>query len=302
MTLRRGKVDQKILIRKVREIATFANAVQVIFEQNQAAYSAMDSDWLQGLQFYLHGYAYERQGRSPEYSAAAVEAVRQALRVDLKEPDSGFPLRAWNAFLRILRLSPDGRGANPRNNPLFPKESTGKESVTSLILRLQGYEYNLIKTVLALLQGGTVKTAHTFLCQIRGTGNKINSLFLRDIVLIYDLPIEQDDPLLQPVDIWVRRLTRLLMGVPADVTKNEEDHYSSDTKIAAALIDLSKTAAVSPLSLNQGAWYLGAQIAGTKSRLIRYIEDKLSPSNAVDQKVSLLEEEIKALRSLVFEP
>jgi len=297
-----GKVDQKIVIQKVREIATFANAFQVILEQNRAPYASMNSDWLQGLQFYLHGYAYERQGRSPEYSATAVGAVRQAVRVGLKKPDPGFPPRAWDAFLHILRLPPDGKGANPRNNPLFPKESPGKESATSLILKLESYDYNLTKTVLALLEGGSVKPAHTFLCQIRGTGKKINSLFLRDIVLIYGLPVGQDDPLLQPVDIWVRRLTRLLMGLQADVPRDEEDDYSNDTKIAETLIALSKTAGVSPLSLNQGAWYFGSQIAGTKSNLIRYIEGKLSPGNAVDQKVSLLEDEIKALRSLVFAP
>ena len=295
-------MNREILIRKVREIATFANAFRVIFEQNRAPYPSMDSDWLQGLQFYLHGYAYERQGRSPEYSTAAVEAVEQAVRISLNKPDSEFPLRAWDAFLQILRLPPDGKGANPPNNPLFPKESAGKESATSLILRLQDYDYNLIKTVLALLKGGTVKTAHTFLCQIRGTGSKINSLFLRDIVLIYDLPISQDDPLLQPVDIWVRRLTRLLMGVQADVPKDGKDDYSSDTKIAETIIYLSKIAAVSPLILNQGAWCFGAQIAGTKSKLIRYVEDRLSPSDAVNQKVRLLEEEIRALRSLVSQP
>jgi len=291
-----------MLIRKVREIATFANAFQVILEQNRVPYLAMDSDWLQGLQFYLHGYAYERQGRSPEYSAAAVDAVAQSVKVELKKPDTDFPQRAWDAFLQILRLPPDGKGANPPNNPLFPKKSAGKESVTSLILRAEDYDYNLIKAVLALLKGGIVKPAHTFLCQIRGTGNKISSLFLRDIVSIYNLPVHQDDPLLQPVDIWVRRLTRLLIGLQPDVTKDEEDDYSNDIKIAETLIDLSKAATVSPLSLNQGAWYFGAQIAGTKSNLIRYIEDELSPSNVVGQKVSLLEEEIKALRNLVFEP
>ena len=293
-------MDRKILIRKVREIATFANAFQVIFEQNRAPYPAMDSDWLQGLQFYLHGYAYERQGRSPEYSAAAVEAVRQAIKAGRKEPDSEFPFRAWDAFLRILRLPPDGKGANPPNNPLCQKEGAGKESVTSLILKLQDYDYNLIKTVLALLKGGTAKNAHTFLCQIRGTGSKINSLFLRDIVLIYDLPVGQDDPLLQPIDTWVRRLTRLLMGVQADVPKDEKDDYSNDAKIAETIIYLSKTAGVSPLILNQGAWYFGAQIAGTKGKLVSYVEDRLRPSDAVNQKVSLLKDEIKVLRSLVF--
>jgi len=293
-------VDQKIVIRKVREIATFANAFQVILKQNQAPYASMNSDWLQGLQFYLHGYAYERQGRSPEYSTAAVEAVRQASKAGLKEPDSEFPLCAWDAFLQILRLPRDGKGANPPNNPLYPKEGAGKESVTSLILKLQDYDYNLIKTVLALLKGGTAKNAHTFLCQIRGTGSKINSLFLRDIVLIYDLPVDRDDPLLQPIDIWVRRLTRLLMGVQADVPKDEKDDYSNDAKIAETIIYLSKTASVSPLILNQGACYFGAQIAGTKSKLVSYVEGRLKPSDAVNQKVSLLKDEIRVLQSLVF--
>ena len=292
-------MDQQTRIGKVKAIASFGDAFGVILQQNSRPYPARDSDWLQALQFYLHGYAYERQGRSPEYSAAAVEAVGQAVGTGLTNPDSGFPQRAWDAFLQILRLSPDGKGANPGNNPLFPREGAGKEAATSLILRLDDFDYNLIKTVLALLKGGAVRPAHTFLCQIRGTGSKINSLFLRDIVLIYNLSIAQDDPLLQPVDIWIRRLIRLLMDVPADVPKDQKDSYSNDAKIAETLIYLSEQASVSPLKLNQGAWYLGSQIAGTKSRLARYVEGRLSLSEAVSKKVSLLQDEIKALQSLL---
>ena len=119
-------------------------------------------------------------------------------------------------------------------------------------------------------------------------------------MLIYDLPVGQDDPLLQPIDIWVRRLTRLLMGVHADVPKDEKDDYSNDAKIAETIIYRSKMAGVSPLILNQGAWYFGAQIAGTKSKLVSYVEDRLRPSDAVNQKVSLLKDEIRVLRSLVL--
>ena len=292
-------MNQQMLTRKVREIASFGDAFKVILDQNSGPYPAKDSDWLQALQFYLHGYAYERQGRSPEYSTAAVEAVGQAVGTGLTNPDSGFPQRAWEAFLQILRLLPDGKGANPGNNPLFPRQGAGKEAATSLILRLDDFDYNLIKTVLAVLNGGTVEQAHRFLCQIRGTGSKINSLFLRDIVLIYNLAIAQDHVLLQPVDIWVRRLIRLLMGLQADLPKDHKDDYSSDTKIAETLIHLSETASVSPLTLNQGAWYFGAQIAGTKTWLTRYVEGKLSLSDAVSKKVSLLQDEIDALRSLL---
>jgi hypothetical protein len=293
-------VDRKKLISKVREIATFSNVFKVILEQNKAPYTNMESDWLQGMQFYLHGYAYERQGRSPEYSTAAVEAVKQAALASSSRPDSGFPLRAWSAFLQILRLPASGKGANPNNNPLYPSVSTTKDSITSLTLRLREYDYNLIKMILSLLQQGNIESAHTFLCQIRGTGSKINSLFLRDIVLMYDLRISQDHPLLQPVDIWVRRLTRLLMDFPPDVPKDEKDAYSDDTKIARTIIGLSKAAGVSPLTFNQGAWVFGAEIAGTKARLIQYVEDKFSPRDAVNRKARLLEEQIKALRGLTF--
>ena len=291
---------REMLIRKVREIATFANAFQVILEQNRAPYPAMESDWLQGLQFYLHGYAYERQGRSPEYSVAAVEAIAQASENDPKKPDSEFPQRAWDAFLQILRLPQNGKGANSHNNPLFPKQAPGKESASSLILRLENSNYNLVNIVLTMLNSGAVEQAHTFLCQIRGTGRKINSLFLRDMVFMFNLHIDQNHLLLQPVDIWVRRLIRLLMGLEADVPKGQKDDYSADAKIAEALIYLSKAAAVSPLALNQGVWYLGSQIAGSKLKLIQYVEDKLSARDAIDQKVGLLEKEIKAMRALVF--
>lgn len=291
-------MDQQTRIRKVKEIASLGDAFRAILGQNSGPYRDRDSYWLQALQFYLHGYAYERQGRSPEYSAAAVEAVCLATGADLANPDSGFPQRAWDAFLQILRLTPDGKGGNPGNNPLFPRDGAGKEAVTGLILKLDDFDYNLVRTVLTILESGATRTAHTFLCQIRGTGSKISSLFLRDIVLIYDLAIDPHDPLLQPVDIWVRRLVRLLMDVPADVAGDQKDNYSSDAKIAEALICLSREASVSPLTLNQGAWYFGSQIAGTKSGIVRYVEGELSLSDAVSRKVSLLQDEINALQSL----
>jgi len=87
------------------------------------------------------------------------------------------------------------------------------------------------------------------------------------------------------------------MGFPADVPKGG-DAYSNDTKIAETIVDLSHKASVSPLKVNQGAWYFGSQIAGTKTRLIQYIEDKLYPRDAINQKILSLEEQISALRSL----
>ena len=287
-------MDEKWAIQKVTEIATFAQGFQVIFEQNKAPYPNLESDWLQGLQFYLHGYAYERQGRSPEYSAAALKAVEQSVLPGSHKPDSEFPRRVWAAFLRILKLK-SNVGANPTMNPLYPNTSSGKESVTSLILKLD--DFNLITRILTFIEKGEVEWAHRFLCQIRGTGNKINSLFLRDIILMYDLPVSHDHVFLQPVGIWVRRLVRLLMGFPADVPKGG-DAYSNDTKIAETIVDLSHKASVSPLKVNQGAWYFGSQIAGTKTRLIQYIEDKLYPRDAINQKILSLEEQISALRSL----
>ena len=290
-------MKQGRIIDKVREIALFEDLFRVILNQNKATYPNMESDWLQALQFYLHGYAYERQGRSPEYSNAAVEAVELAVQTGSGKLDSEFPLRTWSAFLEILRL-PTSEGANPKMNPLYPYESTGKTSVTQLVLNLDDYDYNLVQTVLSLLKKGSVKLAHTFLCQIRGTGNKINSLFLRDIVLMYELPIDQRHLLLQPIDVWIRRMFRLLIGLSADVPKGVRDAYSDDIKIAELIVDLAVKAGVSPLIVNQGAWFFGAQIMRTKYRLTQYVEGKLSPSQAIKQAILSLEEQIKAFQAL----
>jgi hypothetical protein len=288
-------MNQEQIFKKVREIAAFSEPFQVIFNQNKAPYPKMESDWLQALQFYLHGYAYERQGRSLEYSTAAVEAAELA-KFTSKKPDSEFPNRVWAAFLQILRL-PKSKGANPKMNPLFPQDNLGKTAITNLILTLEDIDYNIINYVLILLKQGLVEKAHQFLCRIRGTGNKINSLFLRDIVLMYNLPLVENLQL-QPVDIWVRRLVRLLMGFPPDAAKDVKDAYSDDVKIAESIIILSKKAGISPLLFNQGAWYFGAQIAQTKNRLIQYIEDKLDLKDAINHRILSLEQQTNALRIL----
>jgi len=290
-------MNQKHLVQKVQEIATFADLFQVTFNQNKSPYQDMDSDWLQALQFFLHGYAFERQGRSPEYSSAGVEAVKRAVLTKDKIPDSEFPFRAWSEFLTILRLS-TSKGANPTNNPLLPRNSSSKQSVTSLVTELKNYQYNLVGYLIDLLNQGKVKTAHQFLCRIRGTGNKINSLFLRDITLMYGISKNQDNVLLQPVDIWIRRLVRVLMGFSADVSRDSLDEYSEDTKIAQTVIFLCRKADVSPLAFNQGAWMFGARIAGTKTRLIQYVEDSLSPRDAINQRAKMLQEELVALHDM----
>ena len=88
------------------------------------------------------------------------------------------------------------------------------------------------------------------------------------------------------------------MGFQADTPKGKKDAYSDDRKIAETIIELSSKAGVSPLTVNQGAWFFGAQIAGTKTRLVQYVEDKLSPSEAINQRILSLEEQTRALRSL----
>jgi hypothetical protein len=88
---------------------------------------------------------------------------------------------------------------------------------------------------------------------ITGIGPKIASLYLRDLVDIYD-DLEskiapEDLPLLQPIDVWVRRV-----AYKAGIVGNEQ---MSDVDIQKNIVRVCRELGVSALRFNQGAWYLG---------------------------------------------
>jgi len=93
-------------------------------------------------------------------------------------------------------------------------------------------------------------------------GRKVSAFYLRDLVWLADL--EEQIPLMdrmfiQPVDIWVRRLARLLWP------KYNTDRLD-DLLVARKLSSECHRYQVSDVALNQGAWYFGSQQVGVASR------------------------------------
>ena len=86
---------------------------------------------------------------------------------------------------------------------------------------------------------------------IYGAGPKTTSLFLRDVVIIFDLEacIKEDDYfMLFPIDTWVRKICKRLKLV----RKND-----NDKTIIQKIVRKCKELGIDPLLVNAGIWYVG---------------------------------------------
>jgi endonuclease III len=102
------------------------------------------------------------------------------------------------------------------------------------------------------IERGDIKKLYNDLMGIRGIGPKIASLYLRDLVDIYNLESKiaaEDLPLLQPIDVWVRRVAR-----KTGIVDNEQ---LADVDIQKDIVRVCRELGISALRFNQGAWYLG---------------------------------------------
>ena len=105
--------------------------------------------------------------------------------------------------------------------------------------------------------------------EIRGVGPKVSSLYLRDLVSLFDLEEhlenERDFATVMPVDTWIRKITKSL-GIAGQMAK--------DAEIVSALIAESKKENVSPILINQGIWYVGTRsFECCFERVLRAIEE-----------------------------
>ena len=72
------------------------------------------NDSIGATSLFLEGYAFERQGRSPSFSPAAVEAIKKA---EVSKNSEDFPRDVWLNFSNLLNDS----GLNRKLNPLCPQ-------------------------------------------------------------------------------------------------------------------------------------------------------------------------------------
>ncbi len=228
---------------------------QTILWPNWEEYGECKEPW-QAAAFFLNGYAFERQGRSPNYTHAAVDAVKEGNALKEGRIDSITEEELWKSFKDKLgdeRLNLDRQPLNPSAKSPHSK---------SLLRQLrEGNKANLVKTTQDSLQQGEVQVAFEFVKNIRGVGPKISSFFLRDLKEITDINTEKFSLehrfLLQPIDIWVRRTVKMLNNT----TKTDKD-------VARFIVDHSNN----PEKSNMGIWYFSARVCGSEYRHNRILE------------------------------
>lgn len=265
-------------------------------------YPQCESDTWDSLGLFLEGYAFERQGRHPDYGPAAVDCVMKA-KSKGGGLEKGHVSQVWEYFKLCLGTSK----LNEANNPLCPQgtsydrktgsRTTVKESVLEFLLGMSasGLPPNIVVYAKAGLECDQLKSVHNTIKEINGIGSKITSLFLRDVATFYNVFPSKDRHLLQPIDIWVRRIVKELGGPVTD--PNEQDPEIDDAA-RKWIVDQSSRASVNPEAVNQGMWYFATQIAGSYYRLKNSINDASYAKGLVTQHKQALERAAKAVDSL----
>lgn len=225
------------------------------------------SDIWESLAIFIEAYAFERQGRDPDYPQAGLDALLFCKQENIVF-NQCVAYTIWQKFSQLL----NGQGLNRKGNPLYPSGNpdnlTGISNMPSIIeaillnnmlqknLTLSSYLYNQI------LQSQDVQSSFELIRSIRGIGDKIASLYLRDFVVVMgvNLACIKNRQLLQPIDIWVRRTVEIL----------------SDNKQQAAsnwIVDNSISYNINPERVNMGIWFFCSQIIMSEYKLGKTLAD-----------------------------
>jgi hypothetical protein len=260
-----------------------------LMDPNWKRYPDRDTCPWDGIALFLWSYAFERQGRRPDYSPVAADVVKELKREGFRIDQPEAATEAWDRFKKRL----EGNRLNIANNPMAPKgteyerkdrEGKSTKHITaspSAIEVASQLGRSIVTHVRDLLRADQVRRAHALVAGTNGVGDKIASLLLRDVASYYDLNVATDRHLLQPVDTWIRRATELCLNVE-----------SPPEAVARAIVDACHSCNVNPEHVNDGMWYFGAMVAQSAYRLHQAVENR-------DRFRSMTEEHVSALRDVV---
>lgn len=266
------------------------------------------NDIWDSLAIFLEGYAFERQGRKPDYFHAAVDALLdyKTGNGDLNQNDAADKI--WNRFSNSL----NGQGLNHQNNPLCPKKTsyqrkektykTSQPSVIQIVSNNEDIQNKSFTTYLQhkIVKDKDIKNVFGLLMSIQGVGDKIASLFLRDLACIMEIDLSktQNRHRLQPIDIWVARtvisldeneFSKLDEKIKNGRSLNNKDNLNNNDKVILAkwIVRQSEGNAAKPELVNMGIWYFCSQIAISEYRLKRVLKN-LSRAKSLAHKHAML--------------
>jgi len=222
-------------------------------------YSNYITDIWDSLAIFLEGYAFERQGRRPDYSPVAVDALFYCKKRNNGNMSENVAYDIWQHFAQLL----NNQRLNPRMNPLYPRQTPHqKPSIIQLVLDNGIVQQNLTYATYfqnQIDQSNNIQNAFDLLKSVRGVGDKIASLYLRDLVDVMNIPLDniQNRYLLQPIDIWVERTVKIL-------TNNQEMNRN---QIANWIVSASIKYDINPEQVNMGMWFFASNLVLSEYKL-----------------------------------
>jgi len=209
------------------------------------------SDWVEALAYFVRSYAFARNIRLEKWCRGASKVIKEVGKSNKKPPDN-FEIRVWDKFKNEIKNS----NPNPSRNPLNPQNG---KSLTGFITsrEFSKWNYNIINWAKDSLADGKIKEVHKKLTEIRGIGDKIASLFLRDIVDVGGINEKRfgdNRKYLQPIDRWIERwLEEIAPNWGIDPPPKKYWDYAKTIIKIADEVEVEKAT-----YLNAGIWMFGA--------------------------------------------
>ena len=249
---------------------------QMLLLPHWGKYPNHSRDIWDSLAIFLGEYAFERQGRRPDYFHAAVDALFWCKQQNNGNLTQNVISDIWRRFSELLKNQ-----LNKKNNPLYPsiepdnkRLSKENSSVIEIVINKKitpsftTYFQNQIN------QDSKIQGAFNLLKDIRGVGDKIVSLYLRDLVDAMNISLDHipDRYLLQPIDIWVERTIKIL------ATNQSMDRE----KVAKWVVDKAKEYDINPERVNMGIWFFCSQVVKSEYKLNMALADFNSAQKLVN--------------------
>ncbi len=214
----------------------------------------------QSVAIFLSTYAYERSGVNPNYAPTAEDIIQEGLK-EIEENNHDLESSLWKFFCKKMKYGEDKGygGLNYGRNPLspYPSKTETKSDGKSLFARMKQEK---IGNLIVDLQELTTLEAFSFLRSIRGIGPKISSFFLRDMSEKSNKKSTKDRELLQPIDVWIRRIIFKIRNDNWGAKSEYDNRY--DKEIAEWIVEEAKKEEYNPERINMGMWYFGSQVCG----------------------------------------
>lgn len=219
-----------------------------------------DDWWLSLISFYDRiFYQGRRDTLSSTFERATVEVLEEFFRNDKERKLielSSQGLLEWENYGYTKGKELTEPYCHDLREALDSK-STGKGRDKEMVIdtlkfisKLEGF--NVLRYTIKRVGSGEIQQHYRELTKIRQIGQKTGSLWLRDIIMTYELKghLEQQDvELLIPVDTWVKQVS-LRLGIVDDAMRAE--------KISKKIVEICNANDICPIRFGAGIWIIGS--------------------------------------------